>query len=79
MPNATADALCSTANAQHPFIALLQSPGRCVPCNHEAWGGWFLAAALIGIPLIVAGFIWLIVDMFRLPSMVRAANAWRGF
>ena len=38
-------------------------------------GGWLLAAVLIGIPMIIAGGIWLLVDLFMLPSMVRQENA----
>jgi TM2 domain-containing membrane protein YozV len=40
-------------------------------------GGWLLAALLIGIPMIIAGGIWLLVDLFILPSMVREENARR--
>lgn len=40
-------------------------------------GGWLLALLLIGIPMIIAGGIWLLVDLFLLPSMVREENARR--
>ena len=40
-------------------------------------GGWLLAGLLIGIPLIIAGGIWLLVDLFFIPSMVREENARR--
>jgi TM2 domain-containing membrane protein YozV len=39
------------------------------------WGGWLLAALAIGIPMLIAGGIWLLVDLFLLPSLVREANA----
>ncbi|GAA3213324.1 TM2 domain-containing protein [Microbacterium terregens] len=40
-------------------------------------GGWLLSPILIGIPLVIAGGIWLLVDLFLLPSMVREANTLR--
>ncbi|WP_243074028.1 TM2 domain-containing protein [Microbacterium sp. SS28] len=43
------------------------------------WGGWLLSPLLIGIPLVIAGGIWLLVDLFVIPSLVRSTNAARGF
>lgn len=37
-------------------------------------GGWMLTPLVIGIPLVMVAGIWLIVDLFLLPSMVRVAN-----
>ena len=39
------------------------------------WGGWLTSLFIIGIPLLIAAVIWWIVDLFLLPSMVRATNA----
>ncbi|MBH0009106.1 DUF2510 domain-containing protein [Salinibacterium sp. SWN1162] len=39
------------------------------------WIGIATAAIFIGIPLIVAAYVWLIVDLFLIPSYVRAYNA----
>jgi len=36
--------------------------------------GWVTAAFLIGFVLIFAVAVWLIVDLFLVPSMVRTAN-----
>ena len=41
-------------------------------------GGWLLTPLLIGIPMLIAGGIWLFVDLFLIPGLVRAANAGRG-
>ncbi|MFN3661738.1 NINE protein [Yoonia sp.] len=34
------------------------------------WGGVLLSAILIGIPMLIIGGIWVLVDIFLLPSMV---------
>lgn len=41
-------------------------------------GGWLLTPVLIGIPMVISGGIWLFVDLFLIPSLVRRANAGRG-
>ncbi|MFB8387478.1 TM2 domain-containing protein [Microbacterium sp. NPDC055910] len=41
------------------------------------WAGWFLVGVAVGVPLLIAGGIWLLVDLFVLPSMVRDENARR--
>lgn len=40
-------------------------------------GGWMLTPFVIGIPLVMLGGLWLIIDLFLLPSMVRGTNARR--
>jgi len=37
--------------------------------------GWTLVAVAVGVVLLVAAYIWMIVDLFLLPSLVREANA----
>ncbi|MBR2655012.1 MAG: NINE protein [Loktanella sp.] len=34
------------------------------------WGGVVLSAILIGIPMLIIGGIWILVDIFLLPGMV---------
>lgn len=55
----------------------LGRPGSAIALLLIWWTGWLLAFAVIGIPLIIAGGIWLLVDLFILPSMVRETNARR--
>lgn len=42
------------------------------------WGGWAATFIGIGFLLLVAAGIWLIIDLFLLPSYVRAANQRRA-
>lgn len=37
--------------------------------------GWMLSFFLIGVPLVIAAGIWLLVDLFLIPSMVREENS----
>lgn len=53
--------------------------GSAIAFNAIWWVGWALSAFLIGIPLVIAGMIWIIVDLFLIPSMVRETNAARGY
>lgn len=41
------------------------------------WLGWALTAVYVGAFLVLAGVIWLIVDLFLIPGMVREANTFR--
>jgi TM2 domain-containing membrane protein YozV len=41
--------------------------------------GWLLTPLLIGIPMVIAGGIWLFVDLFLIPGLVRSANVSRGY
>lgn len=43
------------------------------------WTGWLLSPLVIGIPLVIAGGIWLLVDLLLMPSLVRSTNARRGY
>lgn len=61
--------------AAHRFY--LGRTGSAVALLSIWWAGWLLAALIVGIPLIIAGGIWLLVDLFLLPSMVRETNAAR--
>lgn len=42
-------------------------------------GGWLLTPLFIGVPMVIAGGIWLFVDLFLIPGLVRTANASRGY
>lgn len=59
--------------AAHRFY--LKSPGSAIGFIILWWGGWALSGLLIGIPLLIAAGIWWIVDMVRIPEMVRMANS----
>lgn len=38
------------------------------------WLGWLTSWLFIGIPLVIAGVIWWVVDLCLLPSFVRTTN-----
>ncbi|MBY6047109.1 TM2 domain-containing protein [Vannielia litorea] len=35
------------------------------------WGGLLLSIAYVGIPLVLAGLVWQVVDLFLIPGMAR--------
>jgi TM2 domain-containing membrane protein YozV len=37
--------------------------------------GWFTSGAVIGVPILIAAGVWLIIDLVRMPRLVREANA----
>jgi len=59
--------------AAHRFY--LGLTGSAIAFNLIWWGGWLLSAFAIGIPLVAVGGIWLLVDLFLVPSLTRNANA----
>ena len=58
--------------AAHRFY--LRRTGSAIGFLILWWAGWLSSWLLIGIPLIIAGAIWLIVDLFLIPGMVREEN-----
>lgn len=42
-------------------------------------GGWLLSPLFIGVPMVIAGGIWLLVDLFLIPGLVRTTNTNRGY
>ena len=61
----------------HRFYLGLTS--SAITFNVVWWLGWILSPFLIGVPLVIAGAIWLVVDLFLIPSLVRSVNAGRGY
>jgi TM2 domain-containing membrane protein YozV len=59
--------------AAHRFY--LGAVSSAVVFNLLWWGGWLLSGFIIGVPLVFAAGIWLLVDLFLLPGMVRQANS----
>lgn len=58
--------------AAHRFY--LNSPGSAIVFIILWWGGWALSPLLIGIPMLVAAVIWWVIDLCRIPEMIRTAN-----
>jgi uncharacterized membrane protein len=53
-------------------------PGTAAAQIALLWGGILLAAFVIGIPMLIAVGVWLLIDAFRIPTLVEAdANAKR--
>jgi TM2 domain-containing membrane protein YozV len=42
-------------------------------------GGWLLTPLFVGVPMVIAGGIWLFVDLFLIPGLVRSQNASQGY
>ena len=53
----------------------LGSFAQVIPRPLKEVGMAYLLLLLIGIPMVLAAWIWVIVDLFLLPSMVREENA----
>jgi len=63
--------------AAHRFY--LGLTGSAIAFNIIWWGGWMLSPILIGIPFVIAGGVWLFIDLFRIPFLTRSVNALRGY
>lgn len=63
--------------AAHRFY--LTSPGSAIGFIILWWGGWALPVLLVGVPMVMAAAIWWVVDMVRIPEMVRTANVSRRY
>jgi len=63
--------------AAHRFY--LGFAGTALLFNVIWWGGWLFAPFLVGIPFLMVGALWLFVDLFRMPWLVRKANRYRGY
>lgn len=59
--------------AAHRFY--LNSPGSAIGFMVLWWGGWLLSGLAVGLPMLVAAGIWFVIDLFRIPEMVRTANS----
>ncbi len=50
----------------------LGQPGTAAAQLGLLWGGVLLSAVFIGIPMVVAFFIWLLIDVFLIGGLVEA-------